>query len=124
METGRRKKIRSLHCAVWGLALLCGGCFSKSAVMTRQNFDEIQVGSSVKQIETQVGKPFAVYGHGTGAWEYEYIERISMGEEVIEENHYFLIVKDGKVVSKRLNTEHPPAYDEIYEADPNDTDLQ
>ncbi len=45
-------------------------------------------------------------------------------EEIIEENHYYLRVKNGRIVAKRLNQEIPPAYDLIYEADPNNTDLQ
>ena len=110
---------------ILALTVILSSCFSRSAVMTRNNFDEISVGSSVLEVEKKAGKPFAVYKQEGGDVEYEYIERIFLGEELLEERHYFLIIKEGKVVSKRLGgTQHPPAYDEIYEADPNDTDLQ
>ena len=109
---------------VFGLTLLCCSCFSTSTIMTRQNFDQIQVGTTVADVQAKAGRPFAVYKQGDGTVEYEYIERIPMGEEIIEENHYFLVIQKGVVVGKRFGTEHPPAYDTIYDADPNNTDLQ
>ena len=92
--------------------------------MTRQNFDEIQLGTPVSKFEEKVGEPYKITSLKEGSEEYEYIERIPLGDEIVEENHYFLIIKEGKVISKRINRERPPAYDLIYDADPNDTDLQ
>ncbi len=99
-------------------------CFSRSAVMTRQDFNDIQVGEALSQFQQRVGSPYRIRPIKGGGQEYEYIERIPMGNEVIEENHYFLIIKEGKVDGKRSNQETPPAYDLIYDSDPNDTDQQ
>ncbi len=107
------------------LSCLClCGCFSRSQVMTRGNFDTIQVGSSVADFEQKVGVPYRVRKLPNGCLDYEYIERINMGQETIEENHYYLRVKNGKVIAKRINQELPPAYDLIYDGDPNDVDQQ
>jgi hypothetical protein len=93
-------------------------------MMTRQNFQDVQVGSSINDVENRVGSPYAIRKGPNGTQEYEYIERYYLNDEVVEENHYILVVKDGQVVSKRLNDKTPPAYDLIDDEDPNDTDLQ
>jgi hypothetical protein len=105
------------------LFFLCS-CFSRSTVMTRQTYSDIEVGSSITQVEQKVGNPYKIRPLQDGTEEYEYIERIPMGQEVVEENHYFLIVKDGKVFAKRNTQETPDAFDLIYDDDPNDIDLQ
>ena len=102
---------------------LCG-CFARSQVMTRGSFDDIQVGSSLADFEQKVGAPYRVRKLPNGCLDYEYIERIGMGEEIVEENHYYLRVKNGRVVAKRVNQELPPAYDLMYDGDPNDVDQQ
>jgi hypothetical protein len=108
---------------VLSCVFLCG-CFTRSQVISRGSFDDIQVGSPVADFEQKVGKPYRVRKLPNGNLDYEYIEKIFMGEEIIEENHYYLRVKNGRVIAKRMNQEIPPAYDLIYDADPNDTDLQ
>ena len=45
-----------------------------------------------------------------GAGEYEYIGRMKAGDRTLEEKHYFLLIKDGKVVSKRVEQYSPPPY--------------
>lgn len=95
-----------------------------SHMMTRQNFQDISLGSSITDVESRVGSPYAVRKGADGTEEYEYIERYYLNDEVVEENHYILVVKNGQVVSKRLNDKTPPAYDLIDDEDPNDTDLQ
>ena len=109
--------------AAFSCLLLCG-CFTRSQVISRGSFDDVQMGSPVADFEKQVGSPYKVRKLPDGSLDYEYIERIFMGEEVIEENHYYLRIKNGRIVAKRMNQEIPPAYDLIYEADPNNTDLQ
>jgi len=68
--------------------------------------------------------PYAIHKQTDGSAEYEYIERISLGTEIIEENHYFLRAKKGKMVGKRMNQATPPSlcYDLIYDEDPSDRD--
>jgi hypothetical protein len=105
------------------LLLLCA-CFSHTAMMTRGSYQDIQVGSSIAEVQTKVGEPYAIRKQTDGSDEYEYIERIPLGTEVVEENHYYLLVKNGQVMAKRMNQETPPAYDLIQDDDPNDIEQQ
>ncbi|MBI3237158.1 MAG: hypothetical protein HYZ48_05625, partial [Chlamydiales bacterium] len=49
-----KKTIYSLIC----LALV--GCFSRSAAMTAETFDGIQIGTPAATLEAQVGKPYRI----------------------------------------------------------------
>ncbi len=98
--------------------VLCS-CFTRPALMTRDSFDGVEIGTPIDQIQTEVGSPYAVHSKGGDAQEYEYIERIDLGSQTVLENHYFLIVREGRVVSKRMTQERSPAYDLIYSDDPN-----
>jgi hypothetical protein len=105
---------------VLGLLCLCllSACFSRSSAMTYERFENIEVGTSIASLTSEIGKPYSVHSKGGSTEEYEYIERIDMGQQPIAENHYFLVVQDGKVVSKRVKRQRPPAFDLIYQEDP------
>ena len=122
MAAARGEKMRLIPLSL-SLVLLCG-CFTRSQVISRSSFDDIQVGSTVADFEKKIGAPYKVRKLSNGCTDYEYIERILMGEEVIEENHYYLRIKNGRVIAKRVNQEIPPAYDLIFDGDPNDVDQQ
>ena len=94
-------------------------CFSRPTVMTSGEYDKIQMGTSVSELRSEVGKPYAIHKKDHGVEEYEYIERIDTGNNLVAENHYFLVIKDGKVVGKYMNRERAPAYDLIYQEQPN-----
>ncbi len=101
------------------LLLLLAGCYSSSSRMTRTTFDNIQMGEPINQLQAQIGEPNSVYSIGMNAYEYEYIEKIDFQYGYVVENHYFLTISDGKIVGKRYSQERSPAYDLIYQADPN-----
>lgn len=103
---------------LFSLLLLCA-CFSRSAVMTADSFDTIQMGTSIAVVESQMGRPYKIHSKGGNREEYEYIERIDMGQCLVSENHYFLIVVNGEVVGKYITREKSPSYDLIYMEDPN-----
>lgn len=98
--------------------LLLTACFSHS-MMTKETFENIDLGTPADQVISDAGKPYAIYSLADSKEEYEYIERINMGNRVVMENHYFLIISNGQVVSKRVKVEQPPAFNILYEADPN-----
>lgn len=87
-----------------------GACGTGSALMTMNSFYEIPIGASSSEVEEQAGPPYAIHKKSDGAVEYEYIERINAGARNIEERHYYILIKDGKVVSKRVKQSSPPAY--------------
>jgi len=101
------------------LLLSLTSCFSRPALMTYAEYDTIQTGTPISQLQADIGKPYAIHHKEGGVDEYEYIERINSGNNLIAENHYFLIVKDGKVLGKYLHRERAPAYDLIYQDEPN-----
>jgi hypothetical protein len=87
--------------------------------MTYTEYDEVQTGTSITKLESQIGKPYSIHTKAGGIEEYEYIERIDSGNNLIAENHYFIIVENGKVTGKYMTRERPPAYDLIYQDEPN-----
>jgi hypothetical protein len=87
--------------------------------MTRDTYDDIAIGTPASEVRAQVGAPYAIHSAGGAAEEYEYIERIDLGTEVVSENHYFLIISGGHVIGKRMSRERPPAFEMIYSDDPN-----
>lgn len=87
--------------------------------MTRCDFDSVLLGTPIEQVLAEAGEPYSIRECGEGGCEYEYIERMSQDNILVYENHYYLRVVDGMVVSKRLKQETEPAYDLIYQADPN-----
>ncbi len=87
--------------------------------MSHQTYDSIKSGMSVADLTKEVGKPYAMHSKEDGSVEYEYIERIDNGISVVAENHYFIIVQGDEVVGKYMTSETPPAYDLIYQEEPN-----
>src|SRR5262245_8188888 len=110
-----RTGMKFLICAL----LLLTSCFSRNAMMTYSQYDGIQSGMTVSDLKSEVGEPYAIRNTGDGIQEYEYIERIDTGNNIAAENHYFIVIKDGKVIGKRMKREGPPAYDLIYQTEPN-----
>src|SRR3989304_3438945 len=96
------------------LFLIFGGCFTRPTLMTRESYDEIYLGTPLKEVKERVGTPYQVRSLGGGKEEYEYVERIDIGNRLVMENHYFLILMEGQVISKRFSQQRPPAYDIIY----------
>jgi len=103
------------------LILLCflASCFSRTSAMTNDTYSSIQLGTSIDSLYSEIGRPYAIHDKPNGVQEYEYIERIRNNRSLVSENHYFLIVENGKVVGKRMSQEKQRAYNLIYEDDPN-----
>lgn len=92
------------------------GCASGHTVMTMNSFHEIPIGSSSTQLVQQAGEPYAIHKKEDGSIEYEYIERIRISAIEWEVRHYFLMVKDGKVVAKRVEgISTPPTFYDSYD---------
>lgn len=93
--------------------------------MTQDSFGAISLGTPIQEVTSQSGAPYAIHSKGGGIEEYEYVERVgSESSTLIYENHYFLKVNQGVVVAKRMTREKLPAYDLIYQEDPNYPYLQ
>lgn len=99
--------------------IFLASCFSRSTAMTQESFHSIDLGTSISEVVAKNGEPYEVRNLGGGVQEYEYVERIDLAQELVREYHYFFKVVQGQVVSKRMTTEKQPAYDLIYQQDPN-----
>lgn len=101
------------------ILLIAAGCFSNSRYMSYNTFEGIQLGTPIATVESEVGKPYSIHTNKDRAQEYEYIERLDREKYMQAENHYFLVVQDGAIVRKYMTTQWPPAYDLIYQDQPN-----
>ncbi|CAM0117877.1 hypothetical protein [Rhabdochlamydiaceae symbiont of Dictyostelium giganteum] len=103
---------------IYFLFLLTLSCTS-TLLMTRPEFDQITLGARVETVISAYGPPYSIHSHSEGIEEYKYIERVLGSNEVVEENRYTLVVKNGVVISKRYNQEFPSPYHEFSDDDPN-----
>lgn len=86
------------------------GCMNGTKVMSADSFSEVSVGMSVDQLTKELGEPYAIKTINSTDQEYEYIEKISANNRVIEERHYFFLIKNGQVYSKRMKSFQRPVY--------------
>ena len=115
METRGAKKIQMKK---WILTLLIfAGCTTRGTMMNRDSFADINIGESIEEVVAQYGEPYSIRSRGGDCDIYEYIERVLMGSEVIQQRRYYIVVTKGKVVGKYVKFYNPPAYDQIYTDD-------
>ena len=89
---------------VWSVicALFLIGCGLSGNVVTMDSFSNVDLCTTVDQVKACLGDPYAINEIGDGCLEYEYIERIPIGARNLEERHYYIVIKDVYVVSKRI----------------------
>lgn len=90
--------------------LFTTACVSGGTMLTNQAFFDIPIGSTQNEVIAAAGEPYAIHIKEDGAVEYEYIERFKVGPRDVQEKHYFILIRDGKVISKRVDQSSPPAY--------------
>jgi hypothetical protein len=79
-------------CAAW----------AGSKVATDMAFDQIDVGATEAELKQKIGSPYAVKNLSNCEKEFEYIERVIIDDRMIEMRHYYFVIKDGMVASKRM----------------------
>lgn len=106
-------------------AFLLTGCASTSSYMTMHKFEELPIGTPLPKVLSSAGKPTTMRRTEEGLLEYEYVERISNANRLIEERHYYIVLnKKGKIVSKRLvRINEPPYLENSYEMQTSQSDL-
>ena len=100
------------------ICLLLTSCIQKQAVMTRKGYATINLGMPISEVKTKYGPPYAIYSKDSNSDVYEYIERITLGTQVIEQMRYYLIVSKGKITGKYVKVNTPPPFEAIYSDDP------
>jgi len=78
-------------------------------VMTNDCFYSVSTGTSKDELVKLAGKPYSIH-RKCDCLEYEYIEKITNGNRVIQENHYFFVIKNDRVISRRVENVNPPPY--------------
>ncbi len=94
----------------WIPLFLLASCAIGGRAITMDAFYEIDLCTTTPQVIAALGKPYAVHKKEDGYLEYEYIERIKIGGRDAEERRYFILIKDGVVVSKRVKQSSPLPY--------------
>lgn len=94
----------------WIPLFLLASCALGGKPVTMDAFYDIDLCTSTPQVIAALGKPYAIHKKDDGSVEYEYIERIKIGARDAEERHYFILIKDGTVVSKRVKQSSPLPY--------------
>jgi len=112
--------MRKQYVYLWSvvLSMMLTGCFSRSTVMTQESFSTVQVGAPISHVVDTMGEPYSIQ-EKNGVEEYTYIERVTAGNRLIYENHYTLFVQNGVVIGKTTKQEKVPAFNLIYQEDPN-----
>lgn len=92
------------------LCLVFAACSSGGSAILSDSFYDLPVGSSQEQVIAAIGKPTSVHQKEDGTVEYEYIERFKVGGRNLNERRYYILMKDGKVVSKWVKQTSPLPY--------------
>lgn len=95
---------------------LLAACAMGSKMVTMDAYCEVELCTPTDQLVELLGPPYAIHNRGEGCCEYEYIERVKIGARDAESRHYFIMIKDGQVVSKRVKSTIPlPQWFDSYE---------
>lgn len=105
-------------CIAFLILLILTGCFTHEAIMTRDGYAGVEVGMPVTALEEKFGKPYKIYSKDGATETYEYMEKIVMGTNVIEQRRYYIVIEDGKVIGKYMKLTNPPPFEAIYSDDP------
>lgn len=90
--------------------LVFSACSMGSKPVTMDAYYSVDSASTEKQVVAALGPPFHVTKLDDGSTQYEYVERIRVGNRTAEMRRYFFVLRDGIVVSKRLEQMSPPQY--------------
>lgn len=84
------------------LCLILTACAAGSKRMDTDVFCSVDVGASERELKAKAGSPYNTKNLGHGEVEYEYIERVIVSDRTFEIRHYYFILKNGKVTSKKV----------------------
>lgn len=88
--------------------LILAACASGPSALSRAAYADISIGSTREEVIAEVGKPIHVTKKDDGSEEFEYVERLTVGGRLLQERRYFILLKDGVVISKRFDDRAPP----------------
>lgn len=92
------------------LLFIAAACSSGGSSVTINSFYDIPIGATKPEVIASIGEPYSIHEKSDGTVEYEYVERIKEGSRNLEERHYVITMRDGKVVSKKVKQSSPSPY--------------
>lgn len=95
----------------FSLLAIIGSCSPGHRIVTMQAFSDIPLGATPQEVKEMAGSPYRVRKIDSETEEYEYIERIRANGRELEERHYYIRFKNGKVVEKKMAQDSPPPFD-------------
>lgn len=99
-----------MQASLAALLLFTAACSSGGSLMTMSKFYDVPIGATQNEVVTSMGEPYSIKRHSDGTEEYEYVERVKIGSRYAEDRRYYLYLKEGKVVSKKVKQGAPPPY--------------
>lgn len=101
---------------IWISLFTMTACASGPSVLSMNAFYDISVGATRDEVVSQAGNPYSIKKKQDGSEEFVYIERLKAGARLLQERRYIITIKDGVVVSKRVETAAPsPTLFDSYE---------
>lgn len=85
-------------------------CASGGSSISIQGFYDVPVGATSAEVVGALGSPITKKTLADGSIEYEYVERFKVGGRDLNERRYIIVLKDGKVISKRIQQTSPLPY--------------
>ncbi len=82
--------------------VICMSCAAGNRVMTMEEYHEVSVGMTEKEVKQKIGKPYSTKNLGKNQVQYIYIEKLYSGTRVLQERHYLITFTNGKVTSKKV----------------------
>lgn len=107
-------RTRLVAAAMWISCLFSSCHTARQNVFTECAFGQIAIGDSIDNVVDLYGQPFQIFSIGRELYEYEYLERWFIGKESIVQKKYYFLVRDKKILNKRIRTTIPPSYDSLY----------
>lgn len=91
------------------LLLILAACASGPSILSTDSFYSIPVGATKDEVIAKAGDPSKISKKDDGTEEYLYIERMKAGARTVSERHYIITIKDGVVISKKVEQTSPPS---------------
>lgn len=96
------------------LKILCLGalfaCASGGHITSIQSFEEVPMGATQAEVREFIGDPISEKKLPDGSIEYVYVERFKAGNRNLFMRRYYIVMKDGVVVSKRVEERQPEPF--------------
>ena len=88
------------------------GCASGGKIMTAKDFSEVSIGMTEDELQKKFGKPYSINKIDNEEVEYIYNEKETIGRaRVLQEKHYLIILKNGRVSSTNVRIFNRPIYE-------------